>query len=87
MLRENTTAPTNFHRVGRGWARFDPDGAAVCVAHDGDFSPAVECNTNYLPGHCYDARCSCCYLGHNHSSALHDQNLTEYLATHKEVIQ
>lgn len=73
-----------FFLVGRSWRRRDPDGFGVWVARNGDTSPAVECNSNYLPGHSYNIRCSCCWLGHSHSRELHDRNLTEYAALHQE---
>jgi hypothetical protein len=84
---ENTTYQREFLRAGRHWVRREPEGFSVCVARYGDVSAVVECNTNYLPGHAYDAHCSCCYLGHTHSREMHDQSLLDYTTTHREAIQ
>jgi hypothetical protein len=72
----------SFYTVNGTWRRRDPDGFGLWVARKGDMSPAVECHTNYLPGHVYDANCPYCWLGHEHSAEAHAQELREYAQRH-----
>jgi hypothetical protein len=86
---DNTTQERMiFRRLSIGtWYRVTAQGEGACCARDNDHSPLVSCNTNYLLGNVYDARCSCCYLGHTHTRELHEKNLTDYITKHPGVIQ
>ena len=64
-----------FFRVEDLWRRRNADGFGCWVAYDGDMSPVLKCNTNYLLGRSYNADCGHCGLGHAHSTGMHVKNL------------
>ncbi len=64
-----TTAST-FRRSERSWFRFDPNGDHPMVLGPDDMTP---CHGTNPPE--YDPDCSMCWLGYQHSEALHAARL------------
>lgn len=61
-----------FRRLERSWIRLDPNGDHPRVTGRDDLTP---CRGTNPPT--YDSRCPSCWLGHQHSTAWHAQEIGE----------